>query len=764
MNDFVPARKSPDGNYIATVIDEQLRVKSAGDGHVVWTYPQDHFHTIWGIAWSPNSSKIAVSDAGVVRVLDARDGHQSYVFKGITEDAFAPDWSSNGKYLAAIGTTAGTKESPPHRAVVAWDAETQTILLDLPEDPGSKVRWSPDSRRIAFNSDKETVEIWDTVTKSKLASIPLSSGGRPPFDWSPDGKYLVIADWSGGQAIVHDAATGKPITSQEFKGSIAQLNWSHDGKTISCTPDYGASQVWQLDYEANGQLRVKTFHQKTPGDPGYMPTTLEECFTQLNAQLEPSLIQKIKEGTEAEVDRYHRTLGMWIRNGWGLWGHSPLHRSLAAMGAHHPEDMSSIILHAYWRRLHNLPLDVDKQIAQCNAYWAEQRAAAEAEKVRTANAAEKIRKIMMGLKLTGAPEATLEIPSLIGEQLRVRYAALYENGALFTTKKYVHPNSFRTEAFLFDSEHSSIHPVNIRELDTIDILVVLKEQLYVSGSAGSSQRIIQINKNKRKQLPIPEGDGWLRFGTSQDGLLAVRAHAIYLWRDEKWQKICGTSDELPCTCMPPQLIDGRVYFRDEGVNESYKRLSWVDISGAAPPKLIYFDKDIGLIGFNGPRWENVSSFAETPDKKLWICAGESSQSLIVWAKDSGYKIATINDELTLTGDDLLGHDRSDSFESGDVAITCVAPDSDGPPLAFGPTGMYSIKNPDLKPILLFTKGIQDTPKVIGLSWIPTHVLRIGPDDYFIGTHWGGTMRLRRDAQGHFAFQLLDAKVGKSIQI
>ncbi len=57
--------------------------------------------------------------------------------------------------------------------------------------------------------------------------------------------------------------------------------------------------------------------------------------------------------------------------------------------------------------------------------------------------------------------------------------------------------------------------------------------------------------------------------------------------------------------------------------------------------LTYFDKNVGVVGSEGPRWENVNSFAESADGRLWICAGEFIHSLLVWSKDDGYKILTI---------------------------------------------------------------------------------------------------------------------------
>jgi WD40 repeat protein len=212
MHEFPAPRKSPDGLHVAAVSNQTLILKTANDGKIVWTYPQDNFHIIWGVSWSPDSKRLAVADAGVVRVLDAADGHQLYIFGGIKGDVFAPDWSANGKYLVAIGTKSGSTPKEIPRSVIAWDAVTQKTLVEISGEPGSTVLWAPDSKRLAFNSDEQNVQIWDALNKEKLATIPVNGGGRPPLNWSPDGRYVVIADWNVGAAVVYESETGKPVT------------------------------------------------------------------------------------------------------------------------------------------------------------------------------------------------------------------------------------------------------------------------------------------------------------------------------------------------------------------------------------------------------------------------------------------------------------------------------------------------------------------------------------------------------------------------
>ena len=95
----------------------------------------------------------------------------------------------------------------------------------------------------------------------------------------------------------------------------------------------------------------------------YIPTDLEDCFTALDALLSPEDIQTMKTGSEDDMIQYHFGLGMWIRNNWGLWGGSRLAKWFNNIGINHPDDMSGIILHSYWRYLNSRPIELDEQVS-----------------------------------------------------------------------------------------------------------------------------------------------------------------------------------------------------------------------------------------------------------------------------------------------------------------------------------------------------------------------------------------------------------------
>lgn len=106
-------------------------------------------------------------------------------------------------------------------------------------------------------------------------------------------------------------------------------------------------------------------------DEAYIPKDLADCFVQLKKLLKPEEVERMRSGTEDDMNRYHFGLGMWIRNNWGLWGGSPLAKWFNARGIKHPDDMSGIILDSFWRHLNDKPIKLEEQVKRYQDYWKE---------------------------------------------------------------------------------------------------------------------------------------------------------------------------------------------------------------------------------------------------------------------------------------------------------------------------------------------------------------------------------------------------------
>ncbi len=100
----------------------------------------------------------------------------------------------------------------------------------------------------------------------------------------------------------------------------------------------------------------------------YIPKDLEDSFQELDKLFRPEDQEKIRKG-DLTVIGMHMGLGRGLRNEWGLWGGSRLAKFFNQMGVFHPDDMSSIILESYVRRLKNVPIRLEEQVAYYKEYW-----------------------------------------------------------------------------------------------------------------------------------------------------------------------------------------------------------------------------------------------------------------------------------------------------------------------------------------------------------------------------------------------------------
>ncbi|MFC1610377.1 DUF6794 domain-containing protein [Myxococcota bacterium] len=110
-------------------------------------------------------------------------------------------------------------------------------------------------------------------------------------------------------------------------------------------------------------------------EPVYVPKDLEDALGRLDDRFSADEKEKIKKG-EIKAGHMHFGLGMWMRNNWGLWKGSRLARYFNGLGIRHPDDMSGIILESYMRRLKGEPIELEKQVAHYQEYWAKMKAKA----------------------------------------------------------------------------------------------------------------------------------------------------------------------------------------------------------------------------------------------------------------------------------------------------------------------------------------------------------------------------------------------------
>lgn len=101
-----------------------------------------------------------------------------------------------------------------------------------------------------------------------------------------------------------------------------------------------------------------------------VPFGLKRTINQIDKNLNDTIKYDFKIAPEnLATSKHHFGLGLDLRNGKGLWRGSLLKTYFKLNGIKHPDDMSSIILTTYHRKLNNQPINFNKQKEEFKEYW-----------------------------------------------------------------------------------------------------------------------------------------------------------------------------------------------------------------------------------------------------------------------------------------------------------------------------------------------------------------------------------------------------------
>lgn len=100
----------------------------------------------------------------------------------------------------------------------------------------------------------------------------------------------------------------------------------------------------------------------------YIPKTLNDALDYMDCVWTDKEGFKNKSERDAVGDA-HFAGGQWMRNGWGLWeGKNSLYKQFKSLGVTFPEDISSIILTSFHRRLNSKDINLNGQVQQYKEY------------------------------------------------------------------------------------------------------------------------------------------------------------------------------------------------------------------------------------------------------------------------------------------------------------------------------------------------------------------------------------------------------------
>lgn len=511
-------------------------------------------------------------------------------------------------------------------------------------------------------------------------------------------------------------------------------------------------------------LRAQDASQEKPGP---IPTTLAEAHAELERMLPPEELARIDAMPDSEdMVYYHRSLGQWIRNRWGLWRGGPLAAHMNALGFSHPDDISGAILATFWCKRHGQDFQLPERAEKYARYWEEARRRDVAEKQRVAEAQTTLRAMMMGLRFSGQAAPAVRMPDRGEPSLRARFLAPYRKGVFLSVRGLLRGErneDFALTGYFYDPADGRLHLIRVPEIDEVRSVVVADGTAWFAGIKDGRNVLLGVEGSQRRTPPLPL-DGLPQLGRDGQRLLAIYPKEVFRWTDGRWERVGTSREALPRSGPPPELHGDRLFLRDEGSGENDKRLWWLRTVGGEP-ELTSLDRDVKVVGPEGPRWENSFSHAFAPDGVLWACVGEEGEarkSLLRRAPDGTYAVAVMNNSVAFTPD-LLGSEQTDQG----IAVSAVAVRPDGTLLLVGDSGLYRLGDKELTRELAFENTRQEIPIEGGKhfyhwGWDPSDVLVLPDGSYFITGAFGGVYLLSKDPGGRWSFESLDERLGDPV--
>jgi WD40 repeat protein len=250
---------SPDGRRLATASqDATVKIWDTATGGLLRTLPGAARVGFWGLAFSPDGTRLAASDQFTVRVWDAASGVNLVTIKTLPEAGtpFSSNlaFSADGKALACGSL----------RTVNVWDAATGKLRRTFEHKPGADVmdvRFSPDGKTLASASNKDVI-LWDLSSGRAVRTF----SGVEKVRFSPDGRWLATSADRLFVVHVHDLLTGR---MRSFSG-MELGGFSPDGKILT-TIDQNPIRVTLWDAVTGAKLRALDGHSGRIYDVTFRP-------------------------------------------------------------------------------------------------------------------------------------------------------------------------------------------------------------------------------------------------------------------------------------------------------------------------------------------------------------------------------------------------------------------------------------------------------------------------------------------------------------
>ena len=205
-------------------------------------------------AWSPDGTRLVVTDDQGLRAIDAATGESTALAEGFAGDA---SWSPDGRSVAYFGET-GLR-------VVEVETGVVRDLAGGMSSQGEAPAWSPDGALVAFRAAEisgEDVAVGVWLVRTDGSELRLLADGASDPHWSPDAAHLAYVVGDSPRVVVARADGSAPAVLPLLTGADHAYapTWTADGTALILTS--GSPGVRALDrvpWPSGEVARLTTF-------------------------------------------------------------------------------------------------------------------------------------------------------------------------------------------------------------------------------------------------------------------------------------------------------------------------------------------------------------------------------------------------------------------------------------------------------------------------------------------------------------------------
>jgi len=253
---------APDGKSFALALGHEVWLLSSESRGLIRKFT-GHVGPVSALVFSADGTRLATAAGepglfGEARLWEVTTGNLLSTFKGHRDCLYAVAISPDGKSLATAGYD---------QKIKLWDIATATETKTLEGHSGAvfSLAYRPDGKVLASASADRTIKLWDVQAGTRLDTFGQALKELQAVTFSPDGQFVAAGGVDNRIRVWQLSPTAQEGTNTllhtkfAHQGSILQLAYSADGKSLVSTADDRTVRIWN----AADLTERKTLHAQS---------------------------------------------------------------------------------------------------------------------------------------------------------------------------------------------------------------------------------------------------------------------------------------------------------------------------------------------------------------------------------------------------------------------------------------------------------------------------------------------------------------------